>query len=99
MARGNKDSLAMEMTKWFNTNYHYIVPELSLDDEYKLNASKIINEYKEAKAQGIKAKINLIGPLTFLGLSKRVDNKDCFELLHKILPIYEQLIRRNIKTR
>ncbi len=92
MARGNKDSLAMEMTKWFNTNYHYIVPELSLDDEYKLNASKIINEYKEAKAQGIKAKINLIGPLTFLGLSKRVDNKDCFELLHKILPIYEQLL-------
>jgi len=91
MARGNKSSVAMEMTKWFNTNYHYIVPELSLEDEYELNASKIINEYKEAKEIGIKTKINIIGPLTFLGLSKRVDKKDCFELLHKILPIYEKL--------
>ena len=45
MARGNKNCVAMEMTKWFNTNYHYIVPELSLEDTYKLNASKIINEY------------------------------------------------------
>ncbi len=93
MARGNKSCVAMEMTKWFNTNYHYIVPELSLEDEYKLNASKIINEYKEAKEQGIKTKINIIGPLTFLALSKRVDKKDCFELLYKILPIYEELLK------
>ncbi|WP_419768148.1 5-methyltetrahydropteroyltriglutamate--homocysteine S-methyltransferase [Arcobacter sp.] len=91
MARGNKSSVAMEMTKWFNTNYHYIVPELSLADEYKLNASKIINEYKEAKKLGIKTKINLIGPITFLALSKRVDRGDTFELLHKILPIYIEL--------
>lgn len=93
MARGNKSTLAMEMTKWFNTNYHYIVPELSLEDEYKLNASKIINEYNEAKALGIKTKINLIGPLSFLGLSKRVDKKDPFELLYKIVPIYEELLK------
>jgi 5-methyltetrahydropteroyltriglutamate--homocysteine methyltransferase len=91
MARGNKSSVAMEMTKWFNTNYHYIVPELSLEDEYKLDASKIINEYKEAKELGITTKINLIGPITFLALSKRVDRGDTFELLHKILPIYIQL--------
>lgn len=93
MARGNKNTLAMEMTKWFNTNYHYIVPELSLEDEYKLNASKILNEYKEAKEAGFKTKINLIGPLTFLGLSKRVDGKDCFELHSKIIPIYKQLLQ------
>jgi len=93
MARGNKDAVAMEMTKWFNTNYHYIVPELSLEDEYKLNATKIINEYKEAKEAGFKTKINLIGPLTFLGLSKRVDGKDCFELLNKVLPIYIELLK------
>ncbi|RXK04210.1 5-methyltetrahydropteroyltriglutamate--homocysteine S-methyltransferase [Halarcobacter bivalviorum] len=93
MARGNKNSVAMEMTKWFNTNYHYIVPELSLEDEYKLNASKIINEYKEAKELGIKTKINLIGPITFLGLSKRVDRKDTYELHSKILPIYEELLK------
>ncbi len=93
MARGNKSSVAMEMTKWFNTNYHYIVPELSLEDEYKLNATKIIEEYKEAKELGIKTKINLIGPITFLGLSKRVDRGDTFELLGKILPIYEELLK------
>lgn len=92
MARGNKNSVAMEMTKWFNTNYHFIVPELSLEDEYKLNASKIINEYKEAKEFGLKTKINIIGPLTFLGLSKRVDNGDVYELHSKILPIYKELL-------
>ncbi|WP_417328318.1 5-methyltetrahydropteroyltriglutamate--homocysteine S-methyltransferase [Halarcobacter sp.] len=93
MARGNKTSVAMEMTKWFNTNYHYIVPELSLEDEYKLNASKILNEYKEAKEYGIKTKINIIGPITFLGLSKRVDRGDTYELHSKILPIYEELLK------
>ena len=97
MARGNKNAVAMEMTKWFNTNYHYIVPELSLEDEYKLNASKIINEYKEAKKLGIKTKINLIGPITFLALSKRVDKGDTFELLGKILPVYEELLKEIAK--
>ncbi|QKF80972.1 5-methyltetrahydropteroyltriglutamate--homocysteine S-methyltransferase [Halarcobacter ebronensis] len=92
MARGNQNSVAMEMTKWFNTNYHYIVPELSLDDKYSLNSSKILEEYKEAKELGIKTKINLIGPITFLGLSKRVDRGDTFELLSKVLPIYEKLL-------
>ena len=93
MARGNKDSVAMEMTKWFNTNYHYIVPELSLKDEYKLDASKIINEYNEAKNLGIKTKINLIGPITFLALSKRVDRGDTFELLGKVTTIYKELLK------
>ncbi|RXJ88529.1 5-methyltetrahydropteroyltriglutamate--homocysteine S-methyltransferase [Arcobacter sp. CECT 8983] len=93
MARGNKTSVAMEMTKWFNTNYHYIVPELSTEDEYKLNASKILNEYKEAKEYGVKTKINLIGPITFLGLSKRVDRGDTYEFHSKILPIYEELLK------
>jgi 5-methyltetrahydropteroyltriglutamate--homocysteine methyltransferase len=93
MARGNKSSVAMEMTKWFNTNYHYIVPELSLSDNYILNAKKVLNEYKEAKVLGIKTKINLIGPITFLALSKRIDRGDTFELLTKILPIYEELLK------
>ncbi len=93
MARGTQDAIAMEMTKWFNTNYHYIVPELSLNDTYSLNASKIINEYKEAKALGIKTKINIIGPITFLGLSKRVDRGDTYELLGKILPLYKTLLK------
>ncbi len=92
MARGNKDTVAMEMTKWFNTNYHYIVPELSREDNYALNATKIINEYKEAKALGITTKINLIGPITFLGLSKRIDRGDTYELFGKILPLYKALL-------
>ncbi len=92
MARGNKDAVAMEMTKWFNTNYHYIVPELSLEDEYKLNATKIINEYKEAKSIGIQTKINIIGPITYLGLSKRSDGGDTYALLEKVLKVYEALL-------
>jgi len=97
MARGNKDAVAMEMTKWFNTNYHYIVPELSLQDDYALNAKKIISEYQEAKEQGLTCKVNIIGPLTFLGLSKRVDGGDCYELYSKILPVYEALIQEIAK--
>ena len=92
MARGNNKAVAMEMTKWFNTNYHYIVPELSKEDDFTLNSTKVINEYKEAKAQGITTKINLIGPITFLGLSKRVDQGDTYAFFGKILPLYEQLL-------
>ncbi|MDD5156908.1 5-methyltetrahydropteroyltriglutamate--homocysteine S-methyltransferase [Sulfurimonas sp.] len=92
MARGNNSCVAMEMTKWFNTNYHYIVPELSLEDNYVLDASKIIAEYNEAKKLGIKTKINIIGPITYLGLSKRVDYGDVYELWSKIVPIYEKLL-------
>lgn len=92
MARGNASCVAMEMTKWFNTNYHYIVPELSKQDKYKLNATKIIEEYKEAKALGIQTKINLIGPLTYLGLSKRVDGGDTYEFHAQILKVYQELL-------
>ncbi len=92
MARGNASTVAMEMTKWFNTNYHYIVPELSKEDNYSLNASKIIDEYNEAKRLGIKTKINIIGPITYLGLSKRADGGDVYEFCGKIVSIYEELL-------
>lgn len=92
MARGDKERTAMEMTKWFNTNYHYIVPELSLEDNYKLDATKIIREYKEAKTYGITPKINIIGPLTYLGLSKRIDGGDVYGLYGKIMPLYVELL-------
>jgi 5-methyltetrahydropteroyltriglutamate--homocysteine methyltransferase len=94
MARGDKDRVAMEMTKWFNTNYHYIVPELSSEDEYGLDMEKIEEEFKEAKEFGITPKINLIGPITFLALSKRIDRGEVFEFLGKILPVYEELLER-----
>ena len=94
MARGDSTRVAMEMTKWFNTNYHYIVPELRSDDTFSLDASKIIREYKEAKAAGYNAKINLIGPVTFLGLSKKIDRGETYELFGKILPLYEALLSK-----
>jgi len=53
MARGTEGANAMEMTKWFNTNYHYIVPELDRNMDFRLNSSKITAEYKEARALGI----------------------------------------------
>ena len=94
MARGNDSALAMEMTKWFNTNYHYIVPELSENTQFSLDSSKLIAEYNEAKTIGINPKINIIGPLTFLGLSKDINGKDCYSYFNKVLPVYEELIKK-----
>ena len=94
MARGDKTRTAMEMTKWFNTNYHYIVPEFEADDAFAPDASKIVKEYGEAKACGITPKINLIGPLTFLGLGKSVDKTfDPFAHFDAVLACYEAVLR------
>lgn len=71
MARGDATHTALEMTKWFNTNYHYLVPELHESFRFgAVNAQKIIREFEEAKALGLTGHIQLIGPLTFLALSK-----------------------------
>lgn len=92
MARGNATAVAMEMTKWFNTNYHYIVPELDDSIEFQLNPEKIINEYQEAKEIGIKTKINIIGPITFIGLSRTTNGKDPFVYFDNVLSIYKELL-------
>ena len=92
MARGNQDCVAMEMTKWFNTNYHYIVPEISKDTTFKLNSKKVIEEYKEALELGINTKINLIGAITYLGLSKSVDNSDLFAHISSVVKVYKELL-------
>ena len=92
MARGNETSVAMEMTKWFNTNYHYIVPEISKDTKFKLNSKKVIEEYKEAKELGIKTKINLIGAITYLGLSKSVDISDVYLHINSVVEVYKELL-------
>ncbi len=93
MARGCESSPAMGMSKWFNTNYHYIVPELDDSIKFTLDASKIMAEYSEAKNLGITPKINVIGPLTFLGLSRAADGESAYKYLDGILPVYEQLVR------
>ena len=93
-ARGNEKGVAMEMTKWFNTNYHYIVPELSAQTSFKLDASKVINEYEEAKAAGVKGKINLIGPITFLALSKTTDGSCALCHLDALTAQYVKLLEQ-----
>ena len=66
---GERNVPAMEMTKWFDSNYHYIVPELAHDQQFKLSSEKPFTELAEAKAEGGLAKVALIGPVSFLLLS------------------------------
>ncbi|OSI30326.1 5-methyltetrahydropteroyltriglutamate--homocysteine S-methyltransferase [Neisseria dumasiana] len=94
LARGNATQFAMEMTKWFDTNYHYIVPEWHTDTEFKVNAKNLIAQIKEAKAQGHDIKPTLVGPVTLLWLGKaKDDNFKRISLLPKLLPAYAQLLR------
>jgi 5-methyltetrahydropteroyltriglutamate--homocysteine methyltransferase len=92
MARGRQDAPAMEMTKWFDTNYHYIVPELAADMEFGLSGSKPLDEYKEAELLGISTRPVLIGPVTFLKLAKMRDGSDRWALLPRLLPAYLALL-------
>jgi len=93
MARGRQDATAMEMTKWFDTNYHYIVPELTADTEFALSTTKAVDEFLEAKYLGIVTRPVLVGPVTFLKLAKMRDGTDRWALLPKILPVYQQLLK------
>ncbi|MCM8527001.1 MAG: 5-methyltetrahydropteroyltriglutamate--homocysteine S-methyltransferase [Lentisphaeraceae bacterium] len=93
IARGNCGSCASEMTKWFDTNYHYIVPELSYETNFRISSDKLFEEVKECNSE--KARPVIIGPVTYLYLSKAVgDLKDPFELLDKILPVYSEILLR-----
>lgn len=92
MARGRQDAHAMEMTKWFDTNYHYIVPELTADTDFALSTTKAIDEFNEAKFLNITTRPVLIGPATFLKLAKMRDGSDRWSLLPRILPIYREII-------
>ena len=91
MARGHQKGVACEMTKWFNTNYHYVVPELSDDDDYKANIENIKAQYNEALALGYQPKISLIGLFTFFGLSKIVKG-DAAAIFNKLKNAYMDLI-------
>ena len=85
---------AMEMTKWFDTNYHYIVPEFSRDTEFSLSSTKVTDEYEEAKAQGVETRPVLIGPVSFLLLGKtQEDDLDALTLLGDLLPVYAEVLR------
>ncbi|MER9019550.1 5-methyltetrahydropteroyltriglutamate--homocysteine S-methyltransferase [Mesorhizobium sp. M0898] len=85
---------AMEMTKWFDTNYHYIVPELDDDQTFALSSTKPVDYFLEAKALGIHTRPVILGPVTFLKLAKSpAEGFDPIALLPRLLPVYEQLLR------
>ncbi|MBD3585215.1 5-methyltetrahydropteroyltriglutamate--homocysteine S-methyltransferase [Salinimonas sp. HHU 13199] len=84
---------AGEMTKWFDTNYHYIVPEFTCETSFTLNDKALIKQIHRARSQGFDAKPVVIGPLTYLSLGKAKDNVAPLALLEKLLPAYLQLLR------
>ncbi|MDF3035227.1 MAG: 5-methyltetrahydropteroyltriglutamate--homocysteine methyltransferase [Paucimonas sp.] len=83
---------AGEMTKWFDTNYHYIVPEFTAATEFNLDSSRLLEQLAEAKAHGLKAKPVIIGPVTYLALGKSKDGSDKLALLPRLLAAYTQLL-------
>jgi 5-methyltetrahydropteroyltriglutamate--homocysteine methyltransferase len=94
-ARGNGDIAPLEMTKWFDTNYHYIVPEIGPKTTFSLHPDKVLSELKEAQGQGIPARPVIIGPITFLLLSKAVDGAGApIERLDELVPLYAELLRK-----
>ncbi|ORZ22374.1 5-methyltetrahydropteroyltriglutamate-homocysteine S-methyltransferase [Absidia repens] len=91
------DVPAMEMKKWFDTNYHFIVPEFERDQEFTLQAPRAVEQFKAAKALGIHTRPVLVGPVTFLHLGKPgkgVDAFDTLSLLPKLLPKYIELLKQ-----
>jgi 5-methyltetrahydropteroyltriglutamate--homocysteine methyltransferase len=105
MARGAQkeglDVTALEMTKWFDTNYHYLVPELAPHQQFRLASTKPFDEFEQAKELGIVTKPVLIGPVSFLLLSKgrladgsHPDDFEPLDLLERLLPVYQQVIGR-----
>ena len=86
---------ALEMTKWFDTNYHYMVPEVSEDQVFALTSQKPVDHFLEARALGIHTRPVVLGPVTFLKLAKaRPSTFKPLDLLPKLLPVYEELFRR-----
>jgi len=100
MARGRQsgasDVTAMEMSKWFDTNYHYLVPEFEAHPTFRLSSTKIFDEYMEAKALGIETRPVLVGPLTYVKIGKkRADADYCpSALIPKLVPVYIEALRR-----
>lgn len=98
MARGiqkdGRDIIAMEMTKWFDTNYHYIVPEFVKEQTFSLFDTKAMDEYREAAALGIRTKPVLIGPVSYLLLGKEKETGfHRLDLLDALLPVYVELLK------
>ncbi|MBT2541116.1 5-methyltetrahydropteroyltriglutamate--homocysteine S-methyltransferase [Streptomyces sp. ISL-44] len=96
MARGTQDVAPLEMTKWFDTNYHYLVPELGPDTVFTTDSARQVAELKEARALGLKARPVLVGPVTYLLLAKPApgvaDDFQPITLLDRLLPVYAEVL-------
>ena len=98
LARGlqkdGNDVTALEMTKWFDTNYHYLVPEFVKQQQFSLQSTKAVDEFNEAKALGIVTKPVLIGPVTYLLIGKEKEpGFQRIDLLDRLLPVYAELLK------
>ena len=98
MARGyqkeGKDIIPVEMTKWFDTNYHYLVPEFYKDQKFEYFSKKAVDEYKEARAFGVNPKPVLTGPVTCLLLGKEKDDGfDRLDLIDSLLEVYSEILK------
>ena len=92
---GGRDVTAMEMTKWFDTNYHYIVPELTAGQQFTLASTKVVDEFNEALDLGITTRPVLLGPVSFLLLGKvKEGGVEPIDLLDDLLPVYEEVLKR-----
>ncbi len=93
MARGNQAVRAMELTKWFDTNYHYILPEFEDGMEFRLNSEKPVREFLEAKALGLLTRPVVLGPVSFASLGKCTGRQqDRVKIAERLLPLYERLL-------
>ncbi|MED4804915.1 5-methyltetrahydropteroyltriglutamate--homocysteine S-methyltransferase [Bacillus atrophaeus] len=94
LARGIKDAVSSEMTKWFNTNYHYIVPEYNKDIEFRLTRNKQLEDYHRVKqAFGVETKPVIVGPYTFVTLAKGYEQSEAKEIQKRLVPLYVQLLK------
>ncbi|MFF1878763.1 5-methyltetrahydropteroyltriglutamate--homocysteine S-methyltransferase [Leifsonia sp. NPDC058230] len=98
IARGEGDNAPLEMTKWFDSNYHYLVPEIGPETDFRLASDRIVREFEEASAAGYVTRPVIVGPVTFLLLSKASDEApEGFHPLSRLadlLPVYQQLLSR-----
>ena len=97
-ARGNAEHFAMEMTKWFDTNYHYLVPEIGPETSFSLTSNRIVEEFEYALANGVQTRPYIVGPVTFLLLSKASDDAPAgfnpLSRLEDVLPVYTALLEK-----
>jgi 5-methyltetrahydropteroyltriglutamate--homocysteine S-methyltransferase len=98
IARGEGEKPPLEMTKWFDSNYHYLVPEIAPDTAFRLASDRIVREFEEAKAAGFVTRPVIVGPVTFLALSKSAEGAPegfrPLERLGDVLPVYAELLER-----